>query len=246
MLPEIPQEELIQVLDDTACRLLRDAAITEPPVSAFDVAACQGIKIGRVGASQPRGRLVRLQTLPGGQAQPSMFIRDDPRRERRHWAVAHEIGEANAHRLFEELGVRPAEAPAGAREELANLLAGRLLLPQRWLAEQGAACDWDLIALKQVFETASHEMIARRMLEFSGSMIVTIFDHAEVTFRRATHGSRALPLCDAERQAQKESHRSGKSRETWQTDCRIRVWPIHENDWKREIMRLDMPDQSEF
>ena len=48
---------------------------------------------------------------------------------------------------------------------MANNLAGRLLLPTAWFVADAAAENWDLIALKHRYATASHELIARRMLE---------------------------------------------------------------------------------
>ena len=80
-------------------------------------------------------------------------------------AVAHEIGEHIAYRVFARWGADPVETAANAREQVANWLAGRLLLPTAWFAADGTACGWDLLALKARYNTASHELIARRMLE---------------------------------------------------------------------------------
>ncbi len=113
--------------------------------------------------------------------------------------MAHEIGELFADRVFDELGVDPREAPSGARETVANQLAGRLLLPREWFGEAGAECGWDLFELKERFATASHELIARRMLDFPPSIGITIFDNGRRTFRRGNLPNRMPPLVPLER-----------------------------------------------
>ena len=112
-------------------------------------------------------------------------MRPEPRLERRQWAVAHEIGEHVAYRVFLQWGVDPRETAPKAREAVANNLAGRLLLPTAWFAADGAACGWDLLALKARYRTASHELIARRMLECRPPVIISIFDHRRISFRRS-------------------------------------------------------------
>ncbi len=81
------------------------------------------------------------------------------------WAIAHELGECERHRVFEFLQVDPREAPPAAREAVANHLASRILLPREAFSADATACGWDLPELKSRYTTASHELIARRMLD---------------------------------------------------------------------------------
>ena len=81
----------------------------------------------------------------------TILLRSDPRAERRQWALAHEIGEHAAHRVFLRLGVDFREVTANEREALANSMAGRLLLPTRWFAKEAAAqCHTGGVELWQV------------------------------------------------------------------------------------------------
>jgi hypothetical protein len=98
-----------------------------------------------------RGR-ARLVNLTGASRNdsPSILLKHDPRIERVQWAVAHEIGEALAQRVFAELAVDPALAPEQAREVVANGMASRLLLRGPWFGSDGSECDWDLIRLKGI------------------------------------------------------------------------------------------------
>ena len=85
-----------------------------------------------------------------------------------------------ACRVFAQWGADPRETAANARETVANNLAGRLLLPTAWFAADAAACGWDLLALKARYRTASHELIARRMLECRPPVIISIFDQRRI------------------------------------------------------------------
>ncbi|MCH8922317.1 MAG: ImmA/IrrE family metallo-endopeptidase, partial [Planctomycetes bacterium] len=164
-------------------------------------------------------------------------LRHDPRAERRQWAVAHEIGEHLAQRVFALLGVSARAAPPNAREQVANLLAARLLLPTPWFQADGERLAWDLLGLKQRYTSASHELIARRMLDMPPPVIVSIFDHDRLTFRRSNLPGRAPPISQQEAACRSTAHSSGKSASGETGLDVIQAWPVHEPDWKREIMR---------
>ena len=82
--------------------------------------------------------------------------------------------------MFEILGVDAREAPPNTRESVANQLAGRLLLPVAWFKPKAVRAGWDLFELKREFSTASHELIARRMLDFEPAVMITVFDHGRI------------------------------------------------------------------
>ena len=142
-----------------------------------------------------------------GRQRPAILLRSEPRHERRQWAVAHEIGEHVAYRVFLRVGRRSARGAAQAREAVANNMAGRLLLPTAWFAVDGAACDWDLLILKARYRTASHELIARRMLECRPPVIISIFDHRRMSLRRSNLPGRVPPPSPAEINCWRDVHR---------------------------------------
>jgi hypothetical protein len=239
MLPELTQEELSEALDHVACDTLAGLGDFAPPVDALALAQALGWTVAWDERQEGRGRIVRLRQFEGVQAHGSILVRPDPRPERLQWAVAHEIGEATAIHVFERLGVDPREAPPGAREAIANQLAGRLLLPRDWFALAAAECGWDLVELKHRFTTASHELIARRMLDFALPIAVTIFDNARRTFRRGNLGRRLPPLLPLETTAWRTAHDEGGAAVEANHLCRVQAWPVHEPDWKREILRTE-------
>jgi len=242
MLPEIAQEELSAVLDATVLEILDEARWEGPPVDAFAVAQALRITVALDDGQQGRARLVRLADFRGRDTHPTVLLRSDPRPERRQWALAHELGECFAWRVFDALGVDPREAPVGSREIVANLLASRLLLPGAWLGEDGTACDWDLQALKRQYATASHELIARRMLDFPTPLIVTIIDQRNVSMRRSNVTGRVPAVSPLERECWEQAHRASACCEARQALRRVRAWPVHEPGWKREVLRTELEE----
>lgn len=244
MLSEIPPTQLAAVLDETVFGLLAAAEIDGPPVDAFHVAQELGVVVAQDNRQAGRGRYVRLsRPLPtGGDAAdaPSILIRSDPRPERLQWAVAHELGEHVAHEVFDQLSVDPTDAPLAAREAVANYLAARLLLPSVWFAAAGRELDWDLPGLKERFSSASHELIARRMLDFDPWIWISIFDHGRLTFRAANRPGRPPPPDALELACQHSAHHSGRPATKKGELLRVRAWPIHEPGWKREVVRSEL------
>jgi len=228
------------VLDDVAADALAEAGIDRPPVDPFALARVQGITVAEDAAQVGRGRYVRLGSRRGHRPQPAVLLRPEERPERSHWALAHEIGEHLAHRVFGQLNVAPCEAPGGARESVANHLAGRLLVPSSWFLDDGIAYHWDLLWLKARYITASHELLVRRMLDLPPPVIVTIIDKGQIYFRRSNIPGRVPPLAEVERECQRRANQEGCVAEGETPPLRVQAWPVHEPDWKREILRTEV------
>ena len=240
MLAEITREEFSAALEGVVAEVLAAAAVDRPPVDALSIARTLGITIAWDDRQQGRGRYVRLRGHHGGRSQATILTRPEPRPERRQWAVAHEIGEHVAHRAFAILGVDAREAPSDAREQVANHLARRLLLPAGWFAADGAGCAWDLLWLKGRYRTASHELIARRMLEMPPPVIVSIFDNGVLYFRRSNVPGCVPPPLPAEIACRRVVHDNNRARQTCDGPHSIQGWPVHEDGWQREILRVEL------
>lgn len=222
------QDEWNRALDETVEELLVAAGIAEPPVDAFVLAAALSLDVVFDRAQPTRGRRKRL----GGR--PTVFLRPDDRPERNHWTLAHEIGESVAWKVAERTGESDS-LPAGAREGIANQLASRILLPSRWFFPDAAVLDDDLFALKQSYATASHGLIALRLLDRETPGLVTFIDNGRVTCRKSNAGG-PPPLLLEERAAADEAHLRGRVADRDADAFRIRAWPVHEPAWKREIL----------
>jgi Zn-dependent peptidase ImmA (M78 family) len=243
MLSEIPADEFAAALDACAADVLWEAGVQEPPVDATVFAERIGLIITRDDATACRGRLVQLADPRGGSVgQGTIVVGPAERPERLQWAVAHEIGESIAYRVFAALGLRPDDAPENAREQVANHLASCILLPRNWFAADGPPLDWDLAALKQRYTSASHELIARRMLEMPPPIVITLCDLGRVRWRRGNLTARPPRLLPEEAAVWRTAHESGEAASAILDPATtglesVHAWPIHEVDWKREILR---------
>jgi len=240
MLPEITQEELSAALDAVVMEVLQEAGIDRPPVDAMAITRRFGITVAQDDRQRGRARYVRLRGTGGRKPSPTILLRPEPRRERRQWAVAHEIGEHVAHRVFDRLLVDPREAAPKARERVATDLATRLLLPGPWFAIDAPACGWDLPGLKSRYTTASHELIARRMLDLATPVIVTIFDHGQLSFRRSNVPGRVPPPSSVEMACWRTVHAHARAHRSSEGSQTTQAWPVHEPGWKREILRTEV------
>jgi predicted transcriptional regulator len=246
MIAELPGEQVRDAIDCVATEVLAEAGVTAPPVDAFCIAGRLGLSVLRDNETGVRARFVRRAGATTG-SRPTIYLADEPRVERRQWAVAHEIGENYAHRVFENLGLAPVDAPPAAREDVANRIAGSLLLPRDWFSAAGVTSDWDLLDLKAQFVTASHELVARRMLEMSIPVIITLCDQQKLQWRRSNTLRRPPALTPAERDAWQAAHGFSQPARCNSSELPdgiedIRAWPIHEPEWRREIVRTQLAD----
>lgn len=236
MWPEVPPEQWNRALDQTVAEVLERGDCYAPPVDALALASRLRLVVAVDGRQSSRARCVRVAAAA---AQSLILLRPDPRPERRQWAVAHEIGEHVSHRVFEHLGIEAGEA-AGARETVANRLASRLLLPQAWFAAAAAETGGCLLALKKRFSTASHELIARRLLDLPRPLVMAVFDQGKLQWRRSNLPGR-LPAWSGEEQAAwQRCHESGQPQQHQSERWEVTAWPIHEPDWRREIVQTSM------
>jgi hypothetical protein len=194
-----------------------------------------------------RGRFMRLaEREDGGGGQATIVVGQAERPEREQWTVAHEIGESVAYRVFDRLGVRFDEALPTAREMVASRLANSILLPRRWFIRDGREFDWDLFDLKARFDTASHELIARRMLDMRVPIVITICDQRRIFWRRSNVTARPPSMLAEEQAVWLDAHETGlpgdESLDMTTGLDRVRCWPVHEPGWKREILRSEIAE----
>jgi len=241
MSPEIANEEIAATLDRVAEELLDRANVVAPPVNALQLAVRLGYEIAWSKGERGRARIVQT-TRSDSLGCGTILLTPEPRMERRQWAVAHELGESAAWQVFERLDQDPRTVRANVREQVANWLAGRLLIPSRWWHTSGEEMDWDLLALKQRFSTASHELLARRMLEADPPVVITIFDQGSIFFRMGNHGFRPPRWTDDEERCRMQSSDEARPID-FPGPPRIRSWPIHEQKWLREIVRMDYTEE---
>jgi hypothetical protein len=236
---ELTCEEIAAGLDCVVEETLDEVGIRQPPVDAIAVARSLGIAVALDDRQHGRARYVRLANQWSEHPKPTILIKPEPRAERRQWAIAHEIGEHLASRVFAAWGLDPRETMPNAREHTANQMAVRLLLPTAWFEPDATQCSWNLLALKLRYPTASHELIARRMLQCRPAVIITVFDQGRVTFRQGNLSNRVPPPTPAEMLCWKQTHDSCRPCRIRQNAKLVQGWPVHEEGWRREILRME-------
>jgi Zn-dependent peptidase ImmA (M78 family) len=240
MIEDLPREEVLATVDNYVEELLRAAAIEKPPVDAIQMAQGHlGMVVCLDTRQAARGRAQRAA------GKPIIFLKPEPTVERHQWTVAHEIGEHLKAALLQRLGADPAQTRALAGESLANLFAHRLLVPACWLGGDARLVDYDVLELKQRYSTASHEVIALRLLDLPEPSIITIVDNDHVTKRRSNAWPVRRELTPVEKKCQHYVNYYSRPNTMRDDGWTVYGWPVHQTDWKREILRsvveTDMP-----
>jgi IrrE N-terminal-like domain len=229
---EWSREEMTCAVDALVAELLERAGLVQPPVDAIHLAQrCLGIEVCLDRRQANRGR---AQRSPAGR---HIYLRPEPSEERHQWTVAHEIGEHLRPALLQRLGSSAEEARDMAGESLANLLAHRLLVPTCWFAEDAPSLEFEVLKLKERYRTASHEVIAFRLLDLPDPCVVTVLDNNHVSRRKSNAWPITRQLLPVEQECQEYvnyySRKRSAQRDGWSVTC----WPVHKLDWKREILR---------
>lgn len=229
---ELSRDEVTTVVDRLVEELLAAAGVVQPPVDVIQLAQRHlGLEVCLDRKQPGRGRAQRA----GGGRQ--IFLRPEQREERHQWTVAHEIGEHLRAKLFERLGAAPGEAPPMTGESVANLFAYRLLVPTCWFAADAPSFDYALPDLKQRYKTASHEVIAWRLLDLPEPCVITIVDNEHVSRRRSNAWPVTGQLAAAEKACLEYVHNYSRARRVSADGWTVHGWPVHEPDWRREILR---------
>ncbi len=232
MLDDLSREEVHETVDRAVEALLEAAGVSAPPVDAIRLAQGHLGMIVCIDRRQPqRGRAQRT----AGRKQ--IFLRPEPSEERHQWTVAHEIGEHFKADLLGRLGLEPGQARPMSGESLANLFAQRLLVPTAWLRDDAPAHAFDLPALKARYATASHEVIAWRLIDLPHPCIITVVDNGHVHRRRSNAWRVRKELQPAEAECQRYVNHYSRPRLVVRDGWTVQGWPVHQPDWKREILR---------
>jgi hypothetical protein len=232
MIEDLQREEVLNVVDRTVADLLRAAGVEGPPVDAITLAQAHLGMVVCLDRGQPqRGRAQRS----AGRKQ--IFLKPEPTEERHQWTVAHEIGEHLKASLLQQLGIAPADTRTMAGESLANLFAHRLLVPTCWFTTDAPELDYDVLELKKRYRTSSHEVIALRLLDLPEPCVVTIVDNDHISRRRSNAWPVRRQLEPPEQECQQYVHYYSRPQTVQKDDWNVHGWPVHQADWKREILR---------
>jgi hypothetical protein len=241
MIDNLDREEVTATVDRLVEELLARAGITGPPVDAIALAQRHlGMQVCLDRRQPHRGRVQR------SAGRPLIYLRPEPTEERHQWTVAHEIGEHQKAELLQRLGISPEQTRAMAGESLANLFAYRLLVPTCWFAQDAPAAGYDVLQLKKRYRTASHEVFAWRFLDLPEPCIVTIVDNDHIHRRRSNAWPVRRRLEPVEQECQRYVNHFSRPRRVHEAGWTVDGWPVHQADWKREILRSVVDEDVSF
>jgi hypothetical protein len=239
MSEELSREEVVSAIDQAVEDLLGAAGVIGPHIDAVALAQKHlGLNVCVDHREQPRGRGRRVR----GERQ--VLLPPDQSEEQKQWTVAHAIGEHLKPELLGRLGLPPEQRSAMMGESLANLFASRLLVPTPWLQNEVRTCDFDLLELKRRFPTAGSEVIALRLLDLSEPCIITIIDNDHILRRRSNAYRVRKELSEPEKQCQRYVSRYSRPNQVREDGWTVWGWPIHQADWKREILRSVVDEEA--
>lgn len=237
MVEELSREEIHAAVDRAVEELLDRVGCQAPPVDAIVLAQKHlGMAVCLDKKQPQRGRAQRV----GRQQQ--IYLRPEPTEERHQWTVAHEIGEHLKPALLQQLGIDPTATRPMMGESLANLFATRLLTPTVWFTGDARSLDFDLLALKARYRTASYEVLACRFLDLPEPCAVTIVDNGAI-YRRKSNAFRVpRGLVAVEKECQQYVNHYSRPRHLRGGGWTVQGWPVHQADWKREVLRSLVED----
>ncbi|HEY1378528.1 MAG TPA: hypothetical protein VGF55_17140 [Gemmataceae bacterium] len=234
MTDDLPAEELSAALDAVVADLLAAAGVGGPPVDALALAERH---VGFVIRREPGGGRSRRRAA----GPVTVAVDPDAALEAQQWAAARAIGAHLAPEVVRRLGLDP---DAARRAGLGTPLAGRVLVPTAWFAADAAACDYDLLSLKERYATAGYELLADRWLDLPEPCVVTVLDDGRVMRRRSNARRVNKRPSSAEERCGRLVTSSGRPRTVLLGGCSVRGWPVPTPHGPRVILRSTVDEDA--
>jgi hypothetical protein len=219
---ELTREDVTAAADAVIDELFEAAGVTTHPVDAVALARHLG--------------LVLTPDHPGRGRGPGT-LRPVPTAERLQWTAAQEVAVRLRPAFLVRLGLSEDGPHPLFAESPTNLLAQRLLLPTVWFTASARACGHDVLELHAVYPTASPAAVAWRLLDLAEPCVISVIDNGTVTQRRSNAWRVPRGLTEAESECQRCVHQDSRPRRVRTHGWDVHGWPIHQVDWKREILR---------
>jgi hypothetical protein len=143
--------------------------------------------------------------------------------------------------LFRKLDIKPEMENKSILTQFRGLIVNRLLVPSRMLRSAQRSCRSDVAALKELFTTASMEVIALRLLDLDQPCVVSVVDDGVVAVRRGN----ALPvnkkLLAQEEQCAQRVMELDLPHQVRAGGWTVQGWPVPGRPFRRVVLRA-VPD----
>jgi hypothetical protein len=215
-------EQALDQAEKIIDEMLSDCGINAPPVDVRELGEKKGLSLSENVLEGRRGQNFKFR----GRKYVEVDSRD--RRVRQNFTLAHEILEVE----FESITNNARE-----KHKLAMLATPFLLMPSKWFNHACATHDFDLIEIKNIFDTASYEAVALRMLHVEPG-VITVHDNGKVTNRKTSYDFH-IPkkLFPAEQQAISQALETGSKFLAADDAISTTAYPIIEKKFERVILR---------
>jgi hypothetical protein len=231
-LNDTPLYDLHVLLDNLIQEFMARASLHQPPVDAD--ALLNGKAWQLLGLAAPLHHAKKTAQVFDPKESESSEVK-------KQWLAAQTL----ASSLQKEAKVRWEKAndsQASQGISFINLIAQRILVPTHWLKSIVLSVDYDLIELKRIFKTPAYEIIALRMLDLENPCIITIVDNGHVFKRKSNCCNPPKILSPTETMVLNYVHENSRPKKVNDQGWQVSGWPVHQLDWRREILRSIPPE----
>lgn len=235
---DFSQEDVYEACDRLIAGLLERAGVAGPPVDALKIAEEHlgiPVEMAEEDDEEGHGRPRQRRTGAGVSLNPRMT--EDQRQSVAAAAIARDL----LPDLLRKLGVMPGSESKQAAAGFRGLLASRLLVPARFLRAAVRSCGFDLMALKSVLSTASHEAIALRLLDLEEPCVIAIVDDGVVATRRSNSVPADKKLLAEEEKCVNQVTARDLPHKVRGNGWTVHGWPIPDRPFRRVVLR-SVPD----
>ncbi|MGL4421998.1 MAG: hypothetical protein ACRCZF_15125 [Gemmataceae bacterium] len=198
---DVSEEDLFEAIDAAVRQLLETTEQLEPPVDAvLLVQMAFGFRIQMIEPEDEEpleyGEEPRRPRRPPPR---TLVFKYDQSEESQQAMAARACAKAMLPGILQKIGIAPGTENRGLGNQLGALIATRLLLPTRWFARSARQTGFDLMALKDIYPSASYEALARRMLDVAEEpMVMAIVEDGSISWRRGNRfaAPRKLHACE--------------------------------------------------
>ena len=235
---DFSQEDLFDAIDRLLVQLLERAGVAAPPVDALRIAEDHlGIPVEYAEPEEEAdGRPPRRRQNSG-----SIVLSPRMTREQEQTAAARAIAASLIPDLFRKLEIPLVDENKQVQTQFRGLIVARLLVPTRMLRTAQRACKSDVVTLKEVFTTASMEVIALRLLDLDQPCVVTVLDDGVVAVRRANAASVNKKLLLSEEQCARRVMELDLPHQVRAEGWTVQGWPVPDRPFRRVVLRA-VPD----
>lgn len=233
------QEELFDTIDRAIHQLLKQHQLEEPPVDAIElVQTAFGYPVRELDPEEEAELAARGQAMrPARRRNREIVFNSALGVESRNILCARAIARELIPRVLTKLGVSEGTENRSASVQLVGLMTARILLPTRWFEREAPRQGYDLWELKEVFESASYEMIALRLLDLEEPCIIAIIDDGEVGGRKGNRMPATKKLTPTEQKCLEKVSELGEPQTVRSESWTVRGWPIPTGPFNRIILR---------